>query len=127
MGEHHVVGWKLDRQERDMLLARFPPNWPDVDADHVTLQSHVAPDCPLPRADSGQIVGWVNDGAGLQALVVRIDGATNRPDGGTYHITWSLDCGRGRRPVESNDVLETQGWQPIDDPIPIRLIPARFG
>ena len=34
---------------------------------------------------------------------------TDRPDGSTYHITWSL--GPGRKARESNDVLRDQGWE----------------
>ena len=35
------------------------------------------------------MVGVDDDGAGVQALVVEIGGAARRPDGSTYHITWS--------------------------------------
>ncbi len=42
--------------------------------------------------------------SGVEAMVVAIDGTTDRPDGSTYHITWSL--GDGRRARESNDVLQ---------------------
>ena len=118
-----VVGWKLDPTERAELLARIPPVYPGKIADHVTL-AKVAPDTPLPDETEGAIVGMVDDDAGLQALVVSIGGATGRLDGGTYHITWSL--GRGRQPIESNDVLARFGWQMLPEPIPIRLIPARF-
>ena len=53
-----------------------------------------------------------------------MDGTTDRPDGSTYHITWSL--GPDRKARESNDVLREKGWQPIDAPIPVELEPARF-
>jgi hypothetical protein len=122
-----TIGWKLDRDERAELLARFPTRWPDQDADHVTLASDVEEDAPLPRAISGEIVGHVDDRDGLEAMVVRIDGETRRPDGSTYHITWSLDRKRGRKAVESNDVLREQGWKPLPEPVPLTLRPARFG
>src|SRR3546814_9902597 len=51
----------------------------------------------------------VDDGEGLQALIVSIDGSTDRPDGSTYHITWSLDRSRGRKAVQSNDVIAERG------------------
>ena len=63
------------------------------------------------------------DGAGVQALVVAIGGGTARPDGGTYHITWSL--GPGRRPVDSNGVIRSHGWTPVT-PVPVRLVPRFF-
>jgi hypothetical protein len=122
-----ATGWKLDEAERAALLERFPPEWPDVIADHITLEGHAADDAPLPTAEHGEIVGGINDGEGLQAMVVAIDGSADRPDGSTYHITWSLDRSRGRKPVQSNDVIAQHGWRPLDDPVPIRIIPARFG
>jgi hypothetical protein len=56
--------------------------------------------------------------------VVSLDGSTDRPDGSTYHITWSL--GPGRKARESNDVLRDRGWEPLPSPVPLTLKPARF-
>jgi hypothetical protein len=122
-----VMGWKLDREQRIALLKRLPPVWPDVIADHITLKSDVSADEPLPSATLAEIVGSADDDDGLQAMVVAIGGTTVRPDGGTYHITWSLDRSRGREAVESNDVIAARGWQPLPEPIPIQIEPARFG
>jgi len=121
-----VTGWKLEDGQRKALLERFPPEWPDVIADHVTLDAQAACDAPLPSETSGEVVGAINDGEGLQTLVLAIGGTTARPDGGTYHITWSLDRAQGRKPVQSNDVIARLGWRPTDDPIAIALIPARW-
>jgi hypothetical protein len=71
-----------------------------------------------------RIVGRADDGKSLECLVVQIDGTTDRPDGSTYHITWSL--GPGRKAKESNDVLRDRGWRRLDSAIPIRLEPAVF-
>lgn len=121
-----VIGWKLDREQRAELLAQFPPEWPDVIADHVTLDAHVGTETPLPAPVRAEIVGEISDGEGLQAMVVALDGSTDRPDGSSYHITWSLDRARGRKPVESNKVIAERGWRPLDAPVPVRLTPARF-
>jgi hypothetical protein len=77
---------------------------------------------PAARAAIGEIVGIADDGAGVQALVVRIGGTTDRPGGGTYHITWSLNEGRAAK--ESNDVIAASGWRTIDLPEPVTLHPA---
>ena len=122
--EKRTIGWLLDEADRAALLARFPPVWPDVIAHHVTLQS--ATDQPLPTETFGEVVGHVDDGEGLQALVVAIHGTTDRPDGSTYHITWSLDEARSREAVQSNEVLAGRGWQAVD-PIPIRLLSSELG
>jgi hypothetical protein len=121
-----VIGWKLDEIERAELLERFPPHWPDVIADHVTLDAEVPEDHALPTETAGAIMGGIDDGEGLQAMVVAISGTTDRPDGSTYHITWSLDRARGRRAVESKKVIVERGYAPLDDPVPIRLVPARL-
>lgn len=95
-------------------------------ADHVTLASRRDGPRPAPTATQGLIVGRVDDGAGVEALVVAIDGTTDRPDGSTYHITWSLDRARGRRAVESNQVIAAQGWEALPEPVPVTLSPSRF-
>lgn len=119
-----VIGWKLDRTERDALLARFAPAYEKAIADHVTLRARVDDKAKLPAATVGTIVGRADDGQGVEAMVVEIDGSPDRPDGSKYHITWSL--GAGRKAVESNDVIKARGWQPVDPPVPVRLEPGRF-
>jgi hypothetical protein len=120
-----VTGWKLPADERDALLRRFPPKYANVIADHVTLHVGANANTPLPRKpDFARIVGRADDGDSLECLVVEFDGTTDRPDGSTYHITWSL--GPGRKARESNDVLRDRGWNRLDAPIPVELDPARF-
>ena len=118
-----VIGWKLDREQRSALLGQFEPAYPDAVADHVTLEIG-AQSKPLPRPVDASIVGLSDDGRGVQAMVVSLDGTTDRPDGSTYHITWSLSPGRKAR--ESNDVIRERGWSPVDPPVPVKLEPARF-
>ena len=119
-----VTGWKLPRDERSALLERFPPKYDDVIADHVTLNAGASPNSPLPPRPDARIVGRADDGESLECLVVELDGTTDRPDGSTYHITWSL--GPGRRAIESNAVLRDRGWENLSRPIPVDLQPARF-
>jgi hypothetical protein len=119
-----VIGWKLDEAQRRELLQQFPPRFENVVADHVTLKAKVARDASLPCETEGEIVGRVDDGEGVEAMVVRIGGTTDRPDGSTYHITWSL--AKGRRAKESNDVIARLGWTPVELPMPILLRPERF-
>lgn len=119
-----VTGWKLRGEERAMLLRRFPPRYDQVVADHVTLRVGATPPTPLPRTVEARVVGRADDNDSLECLVVEIDGTTDRPDGSTYHITWSLGAKRTAR--ESNDVLRDRGWQHVDTPVKIDLEPARF-
>ncbi|MBV9528165.1 hypothetical protein [Sphingomonas sp.] len=119
-----VTGWRLAASDRELLLRRFPPRYANVVADHVTLRVGASASTPLPPRAPTQVVGRADDGDSLECLVVSLDGSTDRPDGSTYHMTWSL--GPRRKPVESNQVLRDLGWTAIDKPIEIDLEPARF-
>jgi hypothetical protein len=116
-----VTGWKLDRDERDKLLKDHPPRYAQAVADHVTLEVGGK---SIPQEVKAAIVGRADDDKGVEAMVVTIDGSVDRPDGSTYHITWSLEPGRKAR--ESNDVLKERGWKELDHPVPVTLTPARF-
>lgn len=109
---------------RSQLLQKFTPKFPDVIAHHITCKFGVPEDCELPiQPNTIFIVGeQIDENRGVQVLVVEVDGSTVRPDGGTYHITWSLDKNRGAKPVHSNDVLKTLGFNPVD-PVPIVVEP----
>ena len=118
-----VIGWTLDAKERDELLERFPPRFEKTVAHHVTLATD-AQGRPLPPPVRAAIVGRADDDQGVEAMVVAIDGDSARPDGSTFHITWSL--GDGRRARESNDLLGERGWQRFEQPVVITLTPARI-
>ncbi|NUT01707.1 MAG: hypothetical protein HOP96_12115 [Sphingomonas sp.] len=118
-----VIGWLLADDDREKLLQQFPPRFEKTVAHHVTLQTNAERE-PEPREVKAAIVGRTDDGQGVEAMVVAIDGTTDRPDGSTYHITWSL--GDGRRARESNDVIKARGWQKLDPPIAVKLQPGRF-
>ncbi len=120
----NITGWLLDRDQRKELLQQFPPRFRNVVAHHVTLASKAADNAPLPEETVGEIVGRVDDGEGVEAMVVSIGGTTDRPDGSTYHITWSL--ADGRRAKESNDVIAARGWEPFELPMPVMLQPSRL-
>ena len=120
-----VTGWKLPEVERELLLRQFPPKYENVVADHVTLRVGAEPETPLPKKPrDARVIGHADDGKGVECLVVEMDGTFDRPDGSTYHITWSL--GPGRKARESNDVLRDHGFHPIEAAIPVELEPARF-
>ena len=122
----NVIGWALDPAQRERLLRAFSPVYPDVIADHVTLAVGVGDKAALPHEVCGEIVGRVDDRSGLEVMVVSIGGTTQRPGGGIYHITWSLDRARERTAVQSNHVLAGWSWAALPWPIPIKLAPTRW-
>lgn len=117
-----TTGWKLDRAARLALIENFPPQYGNVVADHVTLRAGEGGEAPGPIGEA-LIVGHADDGAGVEAYVVAIDGSTERPDGGTWHVTWSL--GPGRTAGESNDVIAASGWTELL-PHPLLVAPAAW-
>ena len=119
-----VIGWKLDREQRRALIDRVHARFKNLVADHVTLAARASDDAPKPEETEGLIVGRADDGRGVEAMIVSINGTTDRPDGGTYHITWSL--ADGRRAEESNDLLADGRWTALDLPMPVLIHPARF-
>ena len=117
------VGWILTKESRSALLDRFPPRHEDVIAHHVTLWSRKAGKRVPPPA-SFAVVGHADDGRGNEALVVSVDGTTDRPDGGTFHITWSIDPDSALAPKHSNDLLAEADWSTLDAPIPFEAEPG---
>lgn len=118
MSGERIPGWKLPEEARQDLLQRLPPRYASVVADHVTFKPG-GDGAPAPEADHGVLIGHADDGAGVEALVVAINGSTDRPDGSIWHITWSL--ADGRKPKESNDVIARCGWNAVAEQIRIPL------
>jgi hypothetical protein len=118
------TGFELDGKQRRQLLQTLVPVYSDVIAHHVTYKFGVGQESiPTPPKEAF-IVGYANDPSGLEAYVVSINGSTTRPDGKIFHITWSLDKSKGKKPVQSNNLL-ARGYQTID-PIPVKLTPKFF-
>jgi hypothetical protein len=111
------AGYALNDFERARLLKIFHPKYENVIAHHVTLAFGVDATYEIPPIDSAHVVGVADDGYGVQALVVEINGTYDRPDKSKFHITWSL--AENRKPVESNDVVKV--W-----PLPFRLGDGQF-
>lgn len=105
-----TLGWRLRRADRARLLQAHPPAYKRVIADHVTLEPDVE-GAALPGPATARLIVRADDGRGVEAMVVEIAGTIRRPDGGVFHITWSLSA--GRRAVESNSVIADFGWNPI--------------
>lgn len=121
--------WTISPDSRETILEHFEPAFPDVIAHHVTHQfgGKTAPD-----AATCHVIGRIIDPAGVDVLLVRIDtgnGPTSiRDDGKVYHMTFSIDRNRGKKPVHSNDAIETyfdkSEHSVFGEPIPILITPA---
>lgn len=103
-GSNMYTAYVLDNASRLTLAEKFPPKYPNFIGHHVTVQFGVPKDTPPPPPANLKVVGYADSGDGLEALVVAVDGETERPDGKIYHITWSLDDTK-YKPVDSNNLL----------------------
>ena len=112
--------YELDKKSRQILAATFPPKYPDFIGQHITYKMGNKSGLP-PMPNTVAVIGYADDGESLEALVVAVDGSTDRVDGSIYHITWSLDRSKGRKPVDSNKLVAS-GFKPVD-PISIQVEP----
>lgn len=109
----------LMEESRQKLLERFPPSFPQVIAHHITYRF---PDKkPPPHLEKAVVIGHCK-GENIECLVVTLGGTHQRPKGGVFHITLSLDRSAGAKPVHSNKILK-KGWISISQPIDIQIIP----
>ena len=120
------IAYELDKKSRRSLASIFPPKYPDFIGHHITYRMAKKNDLSLPSTPKSiKVIGYANDGDSLEALVVEVNGKLHRPDGGLYHITWSLDKSKGRKAVQSNALVQN-GYERINPPIDIIAKPEVF-
>lgn len=135
------TAYALSEESRRQILAHFPPRFPRVVAEHITHSFGVKPDHPLPPAATIEIYGYACTD-GIEALAVRVNGETHKPDGKPYHITLSFDPSKtapkefdlnphpekrkaqNYKPLHSNALVAARiGWQDVAAPIEIQSHP----
>jgi hypothetical protein len=101
------TAYLLTKKSRQKLEYLFPPKYPDFIGHHITERFGVGPDAEAPDDPVlVQVVGYIDNGEGVEGFLVEIDGASERPSGGKYHITWSIDRNKGFKPVNTNDYVD---------------------
>ena len=76
-----------------------------------------------PPVREAHVIGYQN-GDGIEALVVEINGETKQVGGRLLHITLSLDPAK-RKPKHSGEMLAQDGFHHVT-PISIELEPKQF-
>ena len=113
----------IDEVSRKRILDVFSPKFPETIAHHVTYRF---PDQePPPVVELYEVVGYASNHR-LECLIVSLDGLLERPEGGIYHITLSIDREQGAKPVQSNQVIQS-GWTLLDESITITAQPQLLG
>ena len=100
------TGYLLTEESRNRLKALYPPKYSDFVGEHVTEKFGVKKDAPAPAMpQTVRIVGYANDGDKVEGFLVEVNGTSERPSGGLYHLTWSLDRSKGAKPKDTNEVV----------------------
>lgn len=112
----------ISPESRALIIKRHPALFPEQIAHHITYRF---PDQERPPpVGEVRVVGYAKDiSLGLECLVVSIDGTSERPSGGIYHITLSLDRSLGAKPVLSNRILES-GWERLESTYRVEVEPT---
>lgn len=111
------TAFNLNEKSKSKLLELFPPKYNRVCADHVTLDmginnvSKIMTRYPNPLVT---VYGYVTDGDSIETVLVSLNNDITRKDGRKFHITLSLDPSKGRKPVDSNKIIELYDFLPID-------------
>ena len=100
----------LNEADRTGLMMKFPPKYSKWVGHHITVQFGVPADTEAPEQAEIKVVGYKDSGDGIEALVCSVNGETQREDGSTFHITWSLNPDT-HKPVDSNKLLNNGRYQ----------------
>lgn len=118
------TAYALTEKTRKVLHILYPPKYPEFIGHHITEKFGVPSDASPPDEPVlVQVVGYIDNGDGVEGFTVEIDGTSDRPDGGTYHITWSIDRDKGYKPFNTN---EYTGDASSMKPITIEVTPKVF-
>lgn len=119
------TGYELTKESRERLREAFPPKYPEMLGHHITEEFGVKDPQKIPEQPGEiKVIGYVDEGNGLEGLLVSIDGNTRRPDGSLYHITWSIDRSKGYKPFHTNKYIKNA--VPLTSPININASPKFF-
>ena len=118
------TAYKLTDETIDLLKSYFNIIYADFIGHHITVKFGVSSNEPLPTFTDDIFVIGEACHDNVQALAVSIDGNMYREDGRIYHITWSIDRSKGKKPVDSNKIIHLA--QRIA-PIKIKAIPVILG
>lgn len=117
------TGYEIEAGSRQKLATLFPPKYPNFMGHHITEAFGVKDGSVPEQPRRVLVVSHIDNGEDVEGFVVSIDGSSKRPDGGTYHLTWSLDRSNGAKPVHTNNHIDSA--EPLKQPIEID-VSAKF-
>lgn len=99
-------GYELDPGSRRKLMDLFPPKYPHVLGHHITEEFGVKDGRVPEQPKQVLVIGYIDNGENVEGFLVSVDGEINRPTGGKYHITWSIDRASGAKPFHTNNHVD---------------------
>lgn len=96
------TGYEIEPGSRQKIMDLFPPKYPDFLGHHITEQFGVKDGEAPPQPKRVLLIGYIDNGEDVEGFLVEVDGEVNRPSGGKYHLTWSIDRSKGAKPVHTN-------------------------
>lgn len=105
----------------NVLKAFLPPKFDKVAVHHITYEF---PSNTMPPNVNSIVLGEYFSNEFIEAATVLVDGSSIRPDGGTFHITWSYDPNNAK-PVDSNKLIKNGTGRKLV-PVKVDVIPKIF-
>lgn len=103
------TAYEIPRSVFDKIVEVFPPKYPDTIGHHVTVEFGVSAETPIPEDAEIKLIRHlyyvIGSSKDVECFIVSVNDSTERPDGGTYHLTWSIDRSTGANPVDSNELV----------------------
>ena len=113
------TAFNLTKEARQLVLNLFTPKFNNVVAHHITYKFNVSENDTIPSITTAKIVGYAED-ENAQAVVVEVEGSSQRPDGGILHIT--ICHNSSVKPYYSNNLI-AKGFTKIN-PVEINVKPS---
>jgi hypothetical protein len=110
-------GYELESGSRQKLLDLFPPKYSTLIGHHITEKFGIKDKEVPEQPNKVMVVGYIDNGEDVEGFLVEIDGTSDRPEGGKYHITWSIDRASGAKPYHTNMYVDKA--VPLKRPIEI--------
>lgn len=112
----HYLAFVLSESARAMLLLSFHARFSKVYCHHVTIEFHLTEEklAAIMKQLGDRVKVYLTGFSrmdNLELATVKVNGSTKRHDGGTYHVTYSLNP--PKKPVDSNELLLATGGQPM--------------
>jgi hypothetical protein len=98
----------LTEKSKKKLFFLYPPKYPDFIGDHITEKFGIDSEKDnIPKTPKlVEVIGYIDNEDGIEGFLVEINGNSQRPSGGKYHLTWSIDRSKGYKPVSTNDYID---------------------